>query len=171
MVLNLCWRLSLWAARFPSLISQSCGNACELTSAKTHKGRSGQAHLPLTQGGSDSKVPVTLQSPLQDQAVARLMLAWLRSLPSLASPPTYCQLCPGNTFLINHVQWVFLPGCDSGRPWSRTQTLFLLSPCPQGALCLTGEIDKPQTGKHLIRQDSFWKKKRKQVLYLFGSMS
>ena len=69
-------------------MSQSCGNACELTSAKTHEGR------------SDSKMPVTLQSPLQNQAVARLILARPRSLPSLASPSACCQLCPGNTFLI-----------------------------------------------------------------------
>ena len=105
-------------------------------------------------------MPVTLQSPLQDQAVARLSLAWLRSLPSLASPPACCQLCPRNTFLINHVQQVLLPGSDSGRHWPRTQTLFLLSPCPQERSAKLERLTNHKLGNTWFARTPFGKKKK-----------
>lgn len=93
----------LRAAEPPSLISQPCENAWELTSPVTHWGRSVQARLPLTRSGSDSKMSFPPQSSPQGHTMAGLGLKSHLCLAAFLSLP-----CFPNSLAISF-SWGYFP--------------------------------------------------------------
>lgn len=93
----------LRAAEPPSLISQPCENAWELTSPVTHWGRSVQARLPLIRSGSDSKMSFPPQSSPQGHTMAGLGLKSHLCLAAFLSLP-----CFPNSLAISF-SWGYFP--------------------------------------------------------------